>query len=148
MTSRGWASSIHPKEIRERWLTIFVASWPRATPNPTCVWPRFSDPASRCGPPAAPSNPVPTAIVPFRPAHLPAVIRFAERTWRWQQSDAFYRWRFVEAPAEMLLAVRGDECLAMISLFKRTYRVDAGQQTFAETFDWYSLPGLRSSGLG
>jgi hypothetical protein len=89
-----------------------------------------------------------TTIVPFEPALLPAVVRFAERTWDWGHSADFYRWRFCDAPAETLLMVRGDECLAILGAFRRQYRVGGADATYAETFDWYSLPECRNSGLG
>jgi len=87
-------------------------------------------------------------IVAFQPSLLPAVVRFAERTWHQHQGDGFYTWRFLDCPAEMLLAVRGAECLAILCAFKRKYRAGGVERTYAETFDWYSLPELRHSGLG
>lgn len=89
-----------------------------------------------------------TTIVPFEPALLPAVVRFAERTWNWRQTADFYRWRFCDIPAETLVAIRADECLAILSTFKRRYRTGGADAIYAETFDWYSLPEFRNSGLG
>lgn len=88
-------------------------------------------------------------IVPFTPAHLPALIRFSEHTWDRPRSEAYYRWRYLEAPAERaLLAVRGDEIVAMIGAFRRDYRIGGETRTCLETHDWYCLPEYRGSGLG
>ena len=89
-----------------------------------------------------------TAIVPFTAALLPAVVRFAERTWQWRYDADMYRWRFLQCPASMLVAMRGNECLAMLSAFSRSYLVGGRTATYAETFDWYTVPEYRSSGLG
>ena len=88
-------------------------------------------------------------IVPFTAAHLPAVVRFSERTWTRPRSEAFYRWRYLESPSQrVLLALRGEEIVATISAFRRDYLFGRERRTCLETLDWYCLPGLRGSGLG
>ena len=88
-------------------------------------------------------------LVPLEAGHLPAIARFAERTWARDHALAFCRWRYLEAPTHsMLLALRGDECLAVVSAFSRPYRFGQRTVTCLETADWYCLPELRLSGLG
>jgi hypothetical protein len=88
-------------------------------------------------------------IVPFTAARLPAVIKFTERAWNRPRSEAFYRWRYLESPAQrMVLALSGEECVAMTGAFLRDYRLDAGRRTWLETLDWYCLPEFRGNGLG
>jgi len=88
-------------------------------------------------------------IVPLAPAHLPAVIKFSERAWNRPRSEAFYRWRYLRAPAQrVLLALRGEDCVAMIDAFLRDYRLGAERRTCLEPLDWYCLPEFRGFGLG
>ena len=100
---------------------------------------------------AAPSPTPRTEIVAFRPEHqhLELVARFSERVWQRPRSDAFLRWRYVEHPDHRAyLALREGECIAMVGAFRRPYRVGARSIVVADSFDWYSLPELRGSGLG
>jgi hypothetical protein len=86
---------------------------------------------------------------PFVPAHLPALRRFAERVWQRPRSDAFYRWRYLEAPTlRAYLALRGEECLALLAGFARPYDLGGRSRTCLEIHDWYCLPELHASGLG
>jgi Acetyltransferase (GNAT) family len=88
-------------------------------------------------------------IVPFAPVHLPAVARFSELTWNRPRTDRFYRWRYLESPSHRaVLALRGEEIVAMISAFQREYRFGSDRRTCLETLDWYCSPELRGSGLG
>jgi hypothetical protein len=88
-------------------------------------------------------------IVPYAPEHFEPMRRFAERTWQRPRSDAFYRWRYHEAPdTRAFLALRDDECLATCFAFRRPYRLGDEIVPFLETFDWHALPELRNVGLG
>lgn len=88
-------------------------------------------------------------IVPFTADCLPAVIRFSECTWNRPRSEAFYHWRYRQAPAQhLLLALRGEECVAMIESFLRDYRFGDERRTCREIQDWFCRPELRGSGLG
>ena len=88
-------------------------------------------------------------IVPYAPEHFVSMRRFAERTWQRPRSDAFYRWRYLEAPdTRAFLALRDDECLATCFAFRRPYRLGDEIVPFLETFDWHALPELRNVGLG
>jgi len=88
-------------------------------------------------------------IVPFVPAHLPALVRFSRRTWSRPGSEAFFRWRYLEAPAQrVLLALRGEEVVATIAAFERDYLFVGRRRTCLETLDWYALPEYRGSGIG
>lgn len=88
-------------------------------------------------------------IVPFVPDHLPALIRFSNATWIRPGGDAFFRWRYLEAPAQrVLLALRGVEVVATIAAFEREYLIGGRRRTCLETLDWYTLPEYRGSGIG
>jgi hypothetical protein len=98
---------------------------------------------------AAPSPTPRTEIVAFRAEHLDLVARFSERVWQRPRSDAFLRWRYLEHPDHRAyLALREGECIAMVGAFRRPYRVGERTILVADSFDWYSLPDLRGSGLG
>jgi len=73
----------------------------------------------------------------------------AEHAWRRATSEAYYRWRYFEAPGlTTLLAMDGERCIGTISYFERTYR--AGESTLAciEPFDWFALPEARRTAAG
>ncbi|HKQ58606.1 MAG TPA: GNAT family N-acetyltransferase [Candidatus Eisenbacteria bacterium] len=92
---------------------------------------------------------MPIRIVPFEPDLLPAVRRFSERTWSRPKSDAYYRWRYLDCPAQVgYLAMDGSEVVAALWAFLNPYRVGGRAVTCLETHDWYCLPALRGSGLG
>ena len=92
---------------------------------------------------------MPVKIVPFAPEHLSAVQRFSEQAWKRPQSDAFYRWRYLDAPGHRsFLALLDRECVAMLSGFERRYRFGYERVTVLETCDWFCLPRFRPSGLG
>jgi hypothetical protein len=75
-------------------------------------------------------------IVAYGPERRATVQRFAEQTWRRPRSEAFYRWRYDEAPAfQAFLALRGGECLAMQTAFRRPYRVGEREVHILEPFD-------------
>ncbi len=97
----------------------------------------------------APSPTPRTEIVAFRPEHIELVARFSEKVWRRPRSAAFLRWRYLEHPDHRAyLALREGECIAMVGAFRRPYRVGERTILVADSFDWYSLPDLRGSGLG
>ena len=90
----------------------------------------------------------PIQIVPLA-EHRAAVRRFSTETWQRPRTEAFYRWRYDEAPDLVgFLALRDGECLAMECAFRRPYRLGDDIAFILETFDWYSLPNLRNVGLG
>ena len=92
---------------------------------------------------------MPIEIVPFEPRYLKAVIRFSENTWARPQTEAFYRWRYLECPSQIgLLALEDGECLAMVWAFVQSYQVGPRRLNGLETFDWFCLPELQGSGLG
>ena len=96
------------------------------------------------------TSPTPrTEIVAFGREHLELVARFSERVWRRPRSAAFLRWRYIEHPDQRAyLALREGECIAMVGAFRRPYRIGERTVFIADSFDWYSLPDLRGSGLG
>src|SRR3989449_1750090 len=82
-------------------------------------------------------------------SYLKAVIRFSENTWARPQTEAFYRWRYLECPSQIgLLALDDGECLAMVWAFVQSYQVGPRRLNGLETFDWFCLPELQGSGLG
>jgi hypothetical protein len=92
---------------------------------------------------------VQSEIVAFAPEHLDAVARFSERVWTRPRSAAFLRWRYLEHPSHhAYLALRGGVCVAMLSAFRRPYRVGARLVTVSDSFDWFCLPELRRAGFG
>ena len=92
---------------------------------------------------------VPTEIVPFTPDHLDLVARFSEAAWRRPRSAAYLRWRYLDPPFhQALLALRDGRCLAMLSTFRRPYASGDEVVHVCDSFDWYTLPELRRSGLG
>ena len=89
---------------------------------------------------AASSPTTRSEIVAFRPEHLDVVARFSERVWPRPRSRAFLRWRYLEHPDHhAYLALRGDECLAMVSAFRRAYRVGERSVRVSDSFDWFCL---------
>ena len=88
-------------------------------------------------------------IVTLGPEHLPAVVAFSEKTWDRPRRPEFCRWRYLDAPFHRtLLAMRGSECVALLSAFTAPYRMAGASSTCLETADWFCLPELRTSGLG
>ncbi len=88
-------------------------------------------------------------IVTLCEEHLPIVGRFSARTWKRPSDEAFLRWRYLEAPGQKtFLVLRDGECVAMLSAISRPFRVAGQSVRIWETFDWYTLPELRLSGLG
>lgn len=105
-------------------------------------------PSRKPSPPAA--MPEGIEIVPFRPGHLPGVVRLGERAWGRPRSKEFYRWRYLECPVldVHLNARRGEECLATVSAMRRRYRTGNGTVDCLEVLDWYCLPEHRGKGIG
>src|SRR5688572_22850769 len=98
---------------------------------------------------AAPSQTTRTEIVPFRPDLLDVVARFSAEVWQRPRSPGFLRWRYLEHPHHhAVLALRGGHCLAMVSSFRRPYRIGERTVLVSDSFDWYCLPELRRAGLG
>lgn len=99
---------------------------------------------------AVATSPTPrTEIVALRPEHLALVARFSERVWQRPRSEEYLRWRYAQHPDQRAyLALREGECIAMVGAFCRPYRIGERTVTVADSFDWYSLPDLRGSGLG
>jgi hypothetical protein len=96
-----------------------------------------------------PTPRVPTEIVSFSEPLLTAVARFSEAAWQRPRGPRYLRWRYLEAPFHRaLLAMNDGRCLAMLSTFLRPYRADDEVVHVADSFDWYTLPELRRSGLG
>ena len=62
-------------------------------------------------------------IVPFEQRYSTALRRFMEVVRSRPSSDGFFRWRYLECPSRPCawLAVRGDECLAMLGAFEKTW---------------------------
>jgi len=84
------------------------------------------------------------------PAQRELVRRFAAATWPERvQSEAFLRWRYDDCPVlRGYLALRGGECLAMVTALRRPYSIGGAETFVAESFDWFCLPRYRGSGLG
>jgi hypothetical protein len=77
------------------------------------------------------------------------VTRFSRRTWPRPGGEDFFRWRYLEAPAQrVMLALRGEEVVATIAAFQRDYLIGGRRQTCLETLDWFCLPEYRGSGIG
>jgi Acetyltransferase (GNAT) domain len=88
-------------------------------------------------------------IVEFSPGHLVAAERLWERMYARPRGDAFYRWSLLNAPGHRaLVAMEGDECVAMLRAFDRDYRLDGRRVTCRETFDWLCAPEHRRVALG
>ncbi|HKQ97066.1 MAG TPA: GNAT family N-acetyltransferase [Candidatus Polarisedimenticolia bacterium] len=93
--------------------------------------------------------PVRIDVVPFTPAHLPAFIRFSRRTWTRPDDEAYFRWRYLEAPAQrILLAMSGDTIAATLMAFERDYLIGGRRRSCLEIFDWYCLDEYRGAGIG
>jgi hypothetical protein len=98
---------------------------------------------------AASSPTTRSEIVAFRPEHLDVVARFSAKVWARPRSAAYLRWRYLEHPDHhAYLVLRGDECLALVSAFRRPYQVGERRLRISDSFDWFCLPELRRSGLG
>lgn len=82
---------------------------------------------------------------PLDTANFPALKALVEAAWRRPASEAYYRWRYLEAPAlGTLLAMDGERCVATISWFERAY----SGVTCLEPFDWFALPETRRTAVG
>jgi hypothetical protein len=98
---------------------------------------------------AASSSSSRAEIVEFRPEHLDVLARFSAQVWKRPRSAGYLRWRYLEHPHHhAVLALRGGECVAMVSVFRRPYRVGGRTVVVSDSFDWFCLPELRRSGLG
>jgi len=81
--------------------------------------------------------------------NLAAFRRFSEAAWDRPKSEAYYRWRYFDAPGLItVMANQGDQCVASISAFSRTYCNGDETAECLEPFDWYCLPATRGSGVG
>jgi hypothetical protein len=91
-----------------------------------------------------------TEIVPMASAPRELLRKFAAETWPERvQSDAFLRWRYDECPVlHGYLALRGGECLAMVTSLRRPYLIGGKSVPVRDSFDWFCLPRYRGSGLG
>jgi len=89
-------------------------------------------------------------ILRFSEEHLPAVAEFSESTWSRPRTQSYYHWRYLECRGfhRQFLALRGSECLAMVSAFRKTYLLGGVIGHCLEVFDWYCRPGLKGGGLG
>ncbi len=88
-------------------------------------------------------------VVAFAAEHLPAVARFSEQVWRRPRSEAYLRWRYLGHPHHhAYLALRDGVCVAMLSAFRRPYRVGERWIPVSDSFDWFCLPELRRAGFG
>ena len=86
---------------------------------------------------------------PLNAANYEAFKALAEQAWRRPATEAYYRWRYFEAPAKTtLLAMEGERCVATISWFEKIYRGAHGSVACLEPFDWYALPETRRSAAG
>ncbi len=88
-------------------------------------------------------------IEPLTRKYFPAFKRFAEEAWDRAVSDAYYQWRYFDAPDLItLVANHGGECVSSLSAFSRTYQFGDEPVECLDPFDWYSLPSVRGSGVG
>lgn len=89
------------------------------------------------------------AIIHFEPKFLRSVSEFWGNMWAFRRSEAFYRWRYLDCPNQIgVLAMQGDECVAMVWAFIRTYRSGGKNHRVLETCDWYTRRDLRGAGIG
>jgi hypothetical protein len=90
------------------------------------------------------------SIVPFTPELLPCVIGFSKAYWKRPTSEAFFDWRYLQPAAitRMFIALRGEECVGMLSALRKVYRLHGEVVPCLETFDWHALAEVRSTGVG
>jgi len=101
------------------------------------------------GPTIARETRVSVAILEFSTDHLSAVRRLWERMYERPRGETFYRWALIDPPLHRaLVAMDGDECVAMLRAFERQYQLGDARVTCRETFDWLSAPEHRASALG
>src|SRR5260221_6757155 len=88
-------------------------------------------------------------IEPLTRKNFPAFKQSAEEAWDRPVGDAYYQWRYFDAPDVItLVADRGGDCVASISAFSRTYKFGDDLVECLDPFDWYCLPSARGSGVG
>ena len=70
------------------------------------------------------------------------------RNWSPEFVDRLFRWRFLERQGgESILAMDGDQCVAMIDSWVRDYMIDGDLVRVRELCDWFSLPEYGGAGL-
>ncbi|MFV8818428.1 hypothetical protein [Haliea sp. E17] len=84
--------------------------------------------------------------------NLPAVARLLlpswQRNWDPDLTEGIFRWRFLQRKeGESILAMDGENCVAMIDSWCRQYVVDGEMLRVRELCDWFSLPEYRGIGL-
>lgn len=88
-------------------------------------------------------------LEPLGARNLGAFRQFVEQVWKRPKSDAYYRWRYFEAPRlSTLVAMHGERCVAAICAFERQYHSGQARVACLEPFDWFTLPEMRSTAVG
>lgn len=88
-------------------------------------------------------------IEPLSSDNFAAFRRFSEEVWDRPRSDAYYRWRYFDAPNLItLIATRGDRCVGSLSAFSRIYYNGDETLECLEAFDWRCLQAVKGSGVG
>lgn len=77
------------------------------------------------------------------------VVAASQTAWDRPRTDSYLRWRYQDCPVlEVRAAMAGDECVAMMCAFRRTYAGTVGQVPLLEPFDWYATERWRALGAG
>lgn len=77
------------------------------------------------------------------------IVVASQSAWDRPRTDAYLQWRYRDCPVlEVRAAMAGDECVAMMCAFQRTYAGTAGEVSLLEPFDWYATERWRALGAG
>ena len=90
-----------------------------------------------------------TRIELLTPETIASMCRFSEKAWDRPRTEAYYQWRYQDAPNLVTVVAQKDgECLATVSAFSRKYRLGDEVLECFEAFDWFCQPEFRAYGLG
>ena len=86
----------------------------------------------------------------LEPGDLDAVARFSRRTWTRPSDPEFLTWRYLASrPFQRTwLAWFMDECVGILSAFRRTGVVDGSRFPLLAIVDWFCLPEIIGQGIG
>lgn len=93
-------------------------------------------------------------LKPLADCNRAAFLDLLREPWQqqsWRGRERMVTWRFFDRPDDgsvTWLAMDGDTCVGMLDSMLRPYALNGQRILMRETADWYTVPHLRSRGLG